>query len=150
VTGPITVWEDNQSCIKQAASPCDREAQKHIDVRAHYLREQVHQNNATMNYVSTHLQIAGALSKNLPKPAFELHRDAMGLAFSTTPSHTKKHSVTWATWALGLTSSRQRVDVRRALHPFPTSRVAGVCWTVLAYTGPLPVNGNDQTSHEWH
>jgi hypothetical protein len=43
------VWEDNQSCIKQAANPCDREAQKHIDVRAHYLREQeqVHQNNAT-------------------------------------------------------------------------------------------------------
>jgi hypothetical protein len=38
VTGPITVWEDNQSCIKQAANPCDREAQKHIDVRAHYLR----------------------------------------------------------------------------------------------------------------
>jgi hypothetical protein len=69
------------SCIKQAAAnPCDREAQKHIDVRAHYLREQVHQNNATMNSVSTHLQIAGALSKNLPKPAFELHRNAMGLA----------------------------------------------------------------------
>jgi hypothetical protein len=35
VTGPITVWENNQSCIKQAANPCDREAQKHIDVRAH-------------------------------------------------------------------------------------------------------------------
>jgi hypothetical protein len=48
------------------------------------------------SYVSTHLQVADALSKNLPKPAFELHRDAMGLAFSTTPSHTKKHSVTWA------------------------------------------------------
>jgi hypothetical protein len=91
----FTVWEDNQSCIKQAANPCDREAQKHIDVRAHYLREQVHQNNVTMNYVSTHLQRAGALSKNLPKPAFELHRNAMGLAFSTTTSH-KHNSVTWA------------------------------------------------------
>jgi hypothetical protein len=89
------VWEDNQSCIKQEANPCDREAQKHIGVRAHYLREQVHQNNATMSYVLTHLQIAGALSKNLPKPAFELHRNAMGLAFSTTTSH-KKNSVTWA------------------------------------------------------
>jgi hypothetical protein len=56
------VWEDNQSCIKQAANPCDREARKHIGVRAHYLREQVHQNNATMNYVSTYLQIALALA----------------------------------------------------------------------------------------
>jgi hypothetical protein len=36
---------------KFATNPCDREAQKHIDVRAHYLREQVHQNNVTMNYV---------------------------------------------------------------------------------------------------
>ena len=83
----------NQSCIKQAANPCDREAQKHIDIRAHYLREQVHQNNATMDYVSTNEQIADALSKNLPKPAFEKLRHAMGLAFSTTPSH-KKNSVT--------------------------------------------------------
>ena len=95
VTGPIKVWEDNQSCIKQAANPCDREAQKHIDIRAHYLREQVHQNNVTMDYVSTNEQIADALSKNLPKPAFEKLRHAMGLAFSTTPSH-KKNSVTWA------------------------------------------------------
>jgi hypothetical protein len=89
------VWEDNQSCIKQAANPCDREAQKHIDIRAHYLREQVHQNNVTMDYVSTNEQIADALSKNLPRPAFEKLRHAMGLAFSTTPSH-KKNSVTWA------------------------------------------------------
>jgi hypothetical protein len=50
VTGLIKVWEDSQSCIKQAANPCDRGAQKHIDVRAHYLREQVHQNNVTMGY----------------------------------------------------------------------------------------------------
>jgi hypothetical protein len=63
------VREDKQSCIKQAANPCDREAQKHIDVRVHYLREQVHQNNATMNYVSTHEQVAAALSKKIPKPA---------------------------------------------------------------------------------
>jgi hypothetical protein len=89
------VWEDNQSCIKQAANPCDHEAQKHIDIRVHYLREQVHQNNATMDYVSTNEQIANALSKNLPKPAFEKHRNAIGLVFSTTPSR-KKNSVTWA------------------------------------------------------
>jgi hypothetical protein len=43
-TGPITVFEDNQSRIKQAANPCcdRREGQKHIGVRAHYLRERVH------------------------------------------------------------------------------------------------------------
>ena len=57
-TGPITVYEDNQSCIKQAENPCDREAQKHIDLRAHYLREQVHANNVKMVYVSTGEQVA--------------------------------------------------------------------------------------------
>ena len=79
-TGPTTVHEDNQSCIKQSQNPCDREGQKHIDVRAHYLREQTHAGNVVMEYVSTSLQIADCLSKNLPRPAFELHRKAMGLA----------------------------------------------------------------------
>jgi hypothetical protein len=79
-TGPTTVHEDNQSCIKQSQNPCDREGQKHIDVRAHYLREQTHAGNVVMEYVSTNLQIADCLSKNLPRPAFELHRKAMGLA----------------------------------------------------------------------
>ena len=79
-TGPTTVHEDNQSCIKQSQNPCDREGQKHIDVRAHYLREQTHAGNVVMKYVSTSLQIADCLSKNLPRPAFELHRKAMGLA----------------------------------------------------------------------
>ena len=80
-TGPITVYEDNQSCIKQAENPCDREAQKHIDLRAHYLREQVHANNVKMIYVSTGEQIADGLSKNLPRPEFEKHRKSMGLVY---------------------------------------------------------------------
>jgi hypothetical protein len=32
-----------------------------------------------MDYVSTEKRIADALSKNLPKPAFERHRASMGL-----------------------------------------------------------------------
>jgi hypothetical protein len=89
------VHEDSQSFIKQAASPCDREAQKHIDVRAHCLREQVqvHQLNVTMDYVSTTQQIADALSKNLPRPAFEKHRSAMGLVFKTRTPQTSSRSV---------------------------------------------------------
>jgi hypothetical protein len=97
VTGPITDFEDSPSCIRQAANPCDREGQKHIDVRAHYLREQVRQSNAMMEYVSTEKQIADALSKNLPKPAFERHRASMGLELKAhAPPAPSKH-VSWNT-----------------------------------------------------
>ena len=127
MTGPITVWEDNQSCIKQAANPCDREAQKHIDVRAHYLRTSSPKQR--LNELCFDSLTDSRRSQQKITEAglffFEFHRNAMGLAFITTPSH-KNNSV-----AFGLTSSRQRVDVRRALHLFSTSRVAGVCWHII-------------------
>ena len=86
-TGPITVYEDNQSCIKQAENPCDREAQKHIDLRAHYLREQVHANNVKMIYVSTGEQIADGLSKNLPRPEFEKYRKSIDYIYHGLDIH---------------------------------------------------------------
>jgi hypothetical protein len=96
VTGPITAFEDNQSCIRQAANPCDREGQKHIGVRAHYLREQVHQSNVTMEYMSTEKQIADALGKNLPKPAFERrHRASMGLELKAHAPPASTNHVSW-------------------------------------------------------
>jgi hypothetical protein len=109
-------------------SPCDREGQKHIDVRAHYLREQVHQSNVTMECVSTEKQIADALSKNLPKPAFERHPhfDGTGTESSHTTCFHQARELEHAALDHALTSLARQSPLYRFS--------SWVC--VLAYTGP--------------
>jgi hypothetical protein len=139
VTGPITVFEDNQSCIRQAANPCDREGQKHIDVRAHYLREQVHQSNVTMEYVSTEKQIADALSKNLPKPAFERqssHTDGTGTESSHTTCFDQACELEHTALDHALTSVARQSPLCRF------SSWVCVCWLIQG----LSVNGTAQTA----
>jgi hypothetical protein len=62
---------DNQSAIKQAEAPIDHEMSRHVDLRSHFLREQVRLDNLTLSYVPTTEQWADALTKNLPAPAFK-------------------------------------------------------------------------------
>jgi hypothetical protein len=86
-----------------------------------------------MNFASTHLQIADALSKKIPKPAFELHRHAMGLAFSTTPSHTKKYSVTWLGLGQPALDNELTCDVLCTSSPLLELRVCvGILYRALA------------------
>ena len=41
VRRPTVLKEDNQSCIKQSTAKYDLDASRAVDVRAHFLREQV-------------------------------------------------------------------------------------------------------------
>ena len=53
----------------------------HLDRRAHFIRSQVNQNNVQLEYCPTKEMVADAMTKLLPRPAFEYLRTRMGLTY---------------------------------------------------------------------
>jgi hypothetical protein len=63
-----TIFEDNQSTIALAKNPVHHQRTKHIDVRHHFVREQVEIGSIQLEYIPTTDMIADALTKALPRP----------------------------------------------------------------------------------
>jgi hypothetical protein len=59
------LMEDNQGCIALAHNPVHHSRSKHIDLRAHFIREKVSQGVVDLQYVPTHEQLADILTKPL-------------------------------------------------------------------------------------
>ena len=79
---PITILEDNQTCIsvgtKEIASP----KLKHIDIKYHYVRSMIQENKIKVIYCPTYHQAADILTKGTDKVTFIRHRSTlMGLPF---------------------------------------------------------------------
>lgn len=81
-TTPVVLSVDNQSAIKQAESPIDHEMSRHVDLRSHFLREQVRLNNLELKYVPSTEQWADSLTKNLPTATFNYLRSKLGVSAS--------------------------------------------------------------------
>jgi hypothetical protein len=75
---PVCLSVDNQSAIKQAENPVDHEMSRHVDLRSHFLREQVRLNNLQLRYVPTNEQWADSMTKNLPIGTFSYLRGKLG------------------------------------------------------------------------
>ena len=74
----VIINEDNQSCIKMAKNPqCKRV--KHIDVKFHFIREQVENKILHLNFVGTANQQADILTKALGIQQFKTFCDVLGL-----------------------------------------------------------------------
>jgi hypothetical protein len=56
---------DNQSAILLARNPESHKGSKHIEVRFHYIREQISKNHISIKYVDTQSQLADVLTKAL-------------------------------------------------------------------------------------
>ena len=61
----IPLYEDSQACIKIATNPCLAERTKHFDIKYHWLREKVKNNDIELKYIRTTEQIADILTKGL-------------------------------------------------------------------------------------
>lgn len=70
---------DNQSAIKLAHNPVFHARTKHIEIQHHFIRERILDGEIDVQYIPTGNQTADILTKPLPKPAFELHRVALGI-----------------------------------------------------------------------
>jgi hypothetical protein len=67
---PITMHEDNQSCINQILRAGITARNKHIEMRWYYLRDLETEGATSIQYCPTELQLADILTKNLPQATF--------------------------------------------------------------------------------
>ena len=67
---PIHVYNDNQAAIRLAHHPTNHGRTKHIDVRYHYIREQIKSGLITISYQSSKELTADLLTKALPAVQF--------------------------------------------------------------------------------
>jgi hypothetical protein len=78
-TPKVILLEDNQSTIKTAKNDIINERSKHIDVRYHFIRENIRADKLEIRYCPTDQMVADALTKPLGRTKLELFVAEMGL-----------------------------------------------------------------------
>ena len=68
ISGPTTLYIDNQAAISLANNPSDHSKSKHIHIKHHFLREQVHFGSIVVEYIKSENQRADGLTKPLSGP----------------------------------------------------------------------------------
>lgn len=69
-TKPLTMYEDNQSCIFLSRNPGDFAKSKHIDTRYHFVREQVEAKTVILQKINTIENLADVFTKPLDRKQF--------------------------------------------------------------------------------
>ncbi len=76
----MELLEDNQSAICMASNPVFHGRTKHVELKYHYVRDQVSKGHICLTYCPTERMIADALTKSLPANKFVQMREWLGLA----------------------------------------------------------------------
>jgi len=76
---PIKIYVDNVSAINLAKNPIFHQRSKHIDIRYHFLRDQVEKNMIKLEYCRSKDQIADIFTKSLKIDAFIKLRDMLDM-----------------------------------------------------------------------
>ena len=67
-SGPVTLYEDNQSTIKQASqSLLSSDRSKHMDIKYRFIKQHVANGDICLEYIPTADQLADALTKSLDR-----------------------------------------------------------------------------------
>ena len=81
VPGSVTLFEDNQSTIKQAFNLQSSERTKHIDIRYHFIKDHISKGDIAIEYIPTDRQPADALTKSLDRvKVFSSRQSLLGKA----------------------------------------------------------------------
>jgi transposase InsO family protein len=75
---PILLYEDNMSCIHQLSKP-ESSRQKHVDVKYHFVKDLVAQNQIDVHHLKSDEQKADILTKGLPSVQFNKLRTGLGI-----------------------------------------------------------------------
>ena len=75
----VTIKEDNQGCIALAKNTGNHGRTKHIDIKYHFIRDQVKAKNVELLYCPTAEMTADILTKPLERVKFERFRSYLGL-----------------------------------------------------------------------
>lgn len=76
---PIFIHCDNTSAINMLKNPMMHAKKKHIEIKYHFLREKVADNEVKLDYVSTKEQLADIFTKPLSKSTFEYLWEKLGV-----------------------------------------------------------------------
>jgi hypothetical protein len=75
----VTIHCDNQGCIANLKNPLYSKYTKHIAVSFHFAREAIAKGNVKIQYIESAKNVADILTKPLARPAFQVHRNTLGL-----------------------------------------------------------------------
>ena len=76
---PTLIFEDNQSAIAMAKNPQYHKRSKHINIKYHYVREQVSQGKIAVKYCPTEDMLADLLTKGIGPMKFERLKKLYGM-----------------------------------------------------------------------
>ena len=71
------LYVDNQPAIRIAENPVLHDKIKHIQVKYHYIRQQVAEKNVRIQYVPTKSQLADIMTKIIPRTQYEVLRNSI-------------------------------------------------------------------------
>ena len=75
----VPIFCDNTSAINIAKIPVQHKRTKHIDIRHHFLRDNVEKGLISMNFCTTEEQTADIFTKALAREHFERNRLELGM-----------------------------------------------------------------------
>ena len=68
---PTVIYEDNQAAICMSKNPQSHGKSKHIEIKYHFIREQISKKNIELKYCQTENMVADMLTKGLGKERFQ-------------------------------------------------------------------------------
>ena len=83
-TDATVIFEDNQSAISMAKNPQFHGRAKHIDIKYHFIREQVKNGTVRLKYCKREEMIADMLTKGLCSEKFAKLREMTGVKMMAT------------------------------------------------------------------
>lgn len=78
-TGSFLVYCDIKSAIDISKNPVQHSRTKHIDIRHHFIRELVDEQQVVIEHVVTELQLADLFTKPLDLNRFVILRNSIGV-----------------------------------------------------------------------
>ena len=76
---PTVIFGDNSGSLAIAKNPQYHKRTKHFDIRHHYIRQKVRENEIEVTYCPTSEMTADIFTKPLPKPKHQKHHKELGL-----------------------------------------------------------------------
>lgn len=77
----VPIYGDSHGSIFNAQNPITQKGIKHIEIKYHYIREQIELGHIKLYHVPTNENVADMLTKNLGPNEYLKHRQALGLEF---------------------------------------------------------------------
>ena len=79
ISGPLTLYCDNQSAVLYSSNNKSSGAAKHIDIKCHVVKDRIQDQTISLKYINTKFMLADPLTKGLPPSIFKDHVAGMGL-----------------------------------------------------------------------